>query len=64
MVNAETCEGVYIESVTTHDRANNAEEEDEVLHECQKIDLNLSMSNVGDFVEYDVVVKNSTDEDV
>ena len=64
MVNAETCEGVYIDSVTEYGRANNAEEEDEVLHECQKLDLNLSMSKVGDFVEYDVVVKNDTDEDV
>ena len=64
-VNAETCDTdkISISSITVEDKSDNVEELDEASSSGKNINLNLSMSKVGDNIEYKIVVKNDSNED-
>ena len=64
-VNAETCDTdkISISSITLRDKTENVIELDEATASGKSINLNLSMSNVGDNIEYKIVVKNDSNED-
>ena len=65
VVNAETCDTdkISISSITLRDKTENVIELDEATASGKNINLNLSMSNVGDNIEYKIVVKNDSNED-
>ena len=64
-VNAETCDTnkVSISSITTNEKSDNVEELQEATANGRNINLNLSMSEVGDNIEYKIIVKNDSSED-
>lgn len=64
-VNAETCDTdkITISSITVDSKSDNVEELDEATSNGKNITLNLSMSEVGDSIEYKFVVKNDSNED-
>ena len=64
-VNAETCDidKITIENIIIENKSNNVEELDEANARGKSINLNLSMSEVGDNIEYKFVVKNDSNED-
>lgn len=64
-VNAETCDTdkISISSITVESKTDSVEELDEATANGKSINLNLSMSNVGDNIEYKIVVKNDSNED-
>ena len=64
-VNAETCDTdkITIENITIESKSDNVEELDEATASGKNINLNLSMSEVGDNIEYKIVVKNDSNED-
>ena len=64
-VNAETCDTdkISISSITIEDKSDNVEEIDEASASGKNINLNLSMSEVGDNIEYKIIVKNDSNED-
>ena len=64
-VNAETCDTdkISISSITIESKSDSVEELDEATANGKSIILNLSMSNVGDNIEYKIVVKNDSNED-
>ena len=65
-VNAETCntDKVSISSVKIESKSDNVEELDEVTTNGKSVDLNLSMTEVGDNIEYKMVIKNDNNEDI
>lgn len=64
-VNAETCDTdkISISSITVDSKSDSVEELDEAIANGKNINLNLSMSEVGDNIEYKIVVKNDSNED-
>ena len=64
-VNAETCDTdkITISSITVENKSDNVEELEKATASGKNINLNLSMSEVGDNIEYKFVVKNDSDED-
>ena len=64
-VNAETCDTdkISISSITVEEKSDNVEELDNATASGKNINLNLSMSKVGDNIEYKIVVKNDSNED-
>ena len=64
-VNAETCDTdkVSLSSITMNSKSDNVEETDEATVNGRNINLNLSMSEVGDSIEYKILVKNDSNED-
>ena len=64
-VNAETCDTdkISISSITVESKSDNVEETDEATANGRNINLNLSMSEVGDTIEYKILVKNDSNED-
>ena len=65
IVKAETCDidKISINSITIKDKSEQANEIEEATATGKKINLNLSMSNVGDNIEYKIVVKNASNDD-
>ena len=65
IVNAETCDTdkISISSITVAEKSDNVEELDEATASGKNLNLNLSMSEVGDNIEYKIVVKNDSNED-
>ena len=64
-VNAETCDldKISISSITIEEKSDNVEELDEATANGKNINLNLSMSDIGDTIVYKIIVKNDSDED-
>ena len=64
-VNAETCDTdkISISSITVEEKSDNVEEIDEASASGKNINLNLSMSEVGDNINYKIIVKNDSNED-
>ena len=64
-VNAETCDTdkITISSITMENKSDNVEELETATASGKNISLNLSMSEVGDNIEYKFVVKNDSNED-
>ena len=64
-VNAETCDNdkISISSISIESKSDNVEELDEAIANGKNITLNLSMSEVGDNIEYKFMVKNDSNED-
>jgi len=64
-VNAETCDTdkITISSITVENKSNNVEELEAATASGKNINLNLSMLEVGDNIEYKFVVKNDSNED-
>lgn len=65
LVNAETCDTdkISIDSITLEENFDNVEELEEARVNGKNINLNLSMSEVGDNVKYKITVKNDSNED-
>ena len=65
VVNAETCDTdkITISSIIVEDKSENVIELDEATASGKNINLNLSMSEVGDNIEYKFLVKNDSNED-
>ena len=65
IVNAETCDTdkISISSITVEEKSDNVEEIDEASASGKNINLNLSMSEVGDNINYKIIVKNDSNED-
>ena len=65
IVNAETCETdkITIESITLNNKSDNVKELSETFANGKDINLNLSMTEVGDEAVYKIIIKNSTNED-
>ena len=63
-VNAETCDTdkITISSITIENKSDNVIEVDKATASGKKISLNLSMSEVGDNIEYKIIVKNDSNE--
>lgn len=64
MVNAETCDinKITINSITLEEKSDNVKELEEARVNGKNINLNLSMSEVGDNVKYKITVKNDSNE--
>ena len=64
-VNAEACDTdkITISSITLEDKSDGVEELDKATANGKNINLNLSMSEVGDSIEYKFIVKNNSNED-
>ncbi len=62
---AETCDidKITIGSITIVSKSDNVEELEEATTSGKNINLNLSMSEVGDNIEYKFIVKNDSNED-
>ena len=65
MVLAEECDidKLSISSITAIDKSGNAKEIDEATIDDKDINLNISMSEVGDNIKYRIVLKNESNED-
>ncbi len=65
VVFAEECspDGISLKSVELSEKSGNAEEVNSASIDAGKINLNLKLSEVGDYVQYKIVVKNTTDLD-
>ena len=65
IVNAKTCDTdkITIENITIENKTDNVEELQEATVSGKNINLNLSMSEVGDNIEYKFIVNNSSNED-
>ena len=64
-VNAETCntDKITINSITIKSKSDSVKELEKATASGKNINLNLSMSEVGDNIKYKVVVKNDSNED-
>jgi len=64
-VNAETCDTnkITIENIAVESKSDNVEELSQATASGKNINLNLSMSKVGDNIEYKFVFKNDSNED-
>lgn len=62
-VNAETCntENISVESIEQLKKSDNIKENSSVIG--KNVNINLSMLNVGDNIEYKIMVKNDSNED-
>lgn len=65
IVKAETCEidKIKLDSITIDNKSDNIAELDTATINNKNINLNLSMSEVGDNITYKIIVKNDSDED-
>jgi len=65
VANAETCntDKITISSITVENKSDNVEELEAATASGKNINLNLSMLDVGDNIEYKFVVKNDSNED-
>ena len=65
MVLAEECDidKLSISSITIEDKSDNVNEIDEATVNDKNINLNLSMSEVGDNIKYKIILKNESNED-
>lgn len=65
LVNAETCDKdkISISSITIENKTDNVKELNEATASGKNINLTLSMSEVGDNIEYKLVVRNDSNED-
>ncbi len=65
IVNAETCDTskISISSIKIEESSDNVTEIDEATASGKNINLNLAMSEVGDSINYKVVIKNDSNED-
>ena len=65
MVNAETCDidKITIKNISIKNKTDNVEELDKATASDKSINLYLSMSDVGDNIEYKFIVKNDSNED-
>lgn len=65
IVKAETCDidKIAISSITIEDKSENVVEIDEATASGKSINLNLSMSEIGDNIKYKIVIKNDSNED-
>ena len=65
VVNAKTCDTdkISISSISLKEKSDNVEELNEATAIGKSINLNLSMSNVGDIIKYKVVFKNDSNDD-
>ena len=65
VVNAETCDTdkVTISSITIEEKSDNVNELGKITTNGLNINLNLSMSEVGDNITYKIIVKNDSDKD-
>ena len=65
VVNAETCDidKISISSISLKEKSDNVEELKETTANGNNINLNLSMSEVGDNIEYNLLIKNESNED-
>ena len=64
-VNAKTCDTdkISISSITIESKSDSVEELEKATANGKNISFNLSMSEVGDKIEYNLVVKNDSNED-
>ena len=64
-VNAETCDTnkISISSIIVESKSDNVEELNEATASGKSINLNISMSEVEDYIEYKFVIKNESNED-
>ena len=64
MVNAEECNqnSIKIQSIAIKDKSKYTEELSKTTFENNKINLDLKMYDVGDYIEYELKVKNDSDE--
>ena len=64
-VNAKTCDNdkISISSITIKDKSNNVKELSQTTVNGKKIKINLSMKEVGDNIEYNIIVKNDSNND-
>ena len=64
-VNAETCDTdkISISSISLDKKSENVTEVEKTTANGKNINLNLSMSEVGDNIEYKIVIKNDSNED-
>ena len=65
LVNAETCDTdkISISSIIVNNKSDTVEELDKATVTGKNINLNVSMYNVGDNIEYKILVKNDSNED-
>ena len=65
LTKAETCDidKISITSITIEDKSDNVKELTEATVNGKAIDLDLSMSEVGDNIKYKLIVKNESNED-
>ena len=65
IVKAETCEidKIKLDSITIDNKSDNIAELDTATVSGKNINLNLSVSEVGDNITYKIIVKNDSDED-
>lgn len=65
IVNAETCDTdkILIESIAVEEKSDLVEELNKAIVNEKNLNLNLSMSNVGDNIKYKIEVKNDSNED-
>ena len=65
IVNAETCDTdkITIKNIAIESKSDNVEELSQATASGKNINLNLSMSEVGDNIEYKFVVKNDSNKD-
>ncbi|MBQ6477550.1 MAG: hypothetical protein IJI43_03860 [Bacilli bacterium] len=65
MTNAKTCDPdkISISGITVEEKSENVIETDEATANGKTINLNLSMSEIGDSIKYRVMVKNESSED-
>ena len=64
-VNAETCDTdkITIEKIIVENKSDNVEELEKASASGKIINLNLSISNIGDNIKYKIIVKNDSSED-
>ena len=64
MVHAEECNqnSIKIKSISVKDKSEYVEELNEVTFKDNRINLDLKMYDVGDYIEYELKVKNESDE--
>ena len=65
ITNAKTCanDKISVSSITVEQKANNVMELDNASIDEKNIDLNISMTEVGDSLKYKIIIKNNSDED-
>lgn len=62
---AKSCDNdkVTISSITVENKSDNVEELNKATTNNKNINLNLSMSEVGNFIEYKIILKNNSNDD-
>ena len=64
-VNAEECvnDNVFISSITVESKSEHVNELSEATVNGKEVNLNLNMSNVGDYIKYRIIIKNDSNVD-